>query len=325
VYAGAHTANTGFRFTVAGTNVEWVTGNAGNDVIDASGDNGFVQSYGEGGDDTLIGGSGEDWMFGGAGSDTAVFAGNRADYNILEDYGGWTGWTALIDASGQIDWVISVEKLQFADQTIDAPGARPELVGTENGDAIAAGAARAEIFGLAGDDVLAGGVGDDLIYGGPGADTIAGGDGSDVLFVDNDDTIHGGEGFDYAWADDSRGPLGLVFDAAGTSIEFVWGGMGNDVIDASGVAGAAYAGGTWGIQVQGNAGDDMLIGSLFADIFMGDGGHDTMVFAGNHADYTITAPDAYGNVRVTETATGVTDWLYGVETAKFADGSWALQ
>jgi Ca2+-binding RTX toxin-like protein len=322
VYAGPQTIDAGFHFTAAGTNVEYVTGNGGDDVIDAARADGFFQSYGHDGNDLLIGGTGEDWMFGGMGTDTAQFSGNYADYNILEDCGGWTGWTALINnTTGEIDWAISVEKLQFADVTVDAPNARPEMVGTSGADAIAAGAERAEIFGLDGDDQLAGGDGNDLITGGLGADTMSGGAGSDVLFIDNADTVDGGAGYDYAWADDTKGPIGLQFNAAGTSIEFVWGGMGNDVIDASGVTLSEF---NYGLYVQGMNGDDTMIGSSFSDTFLGGDGVDTMVFAGNRENYTVGAPDQYGNVYVTDIATGAVDGLNGVEMLKFAnDAAWA--
>jgi Ca2+-binding RTX toxin-like protein len=323
VYAGAHTAADGFRFTVAGTNVEYVHGGDGDDVIDASGDNGWIQMFGGDGDDVLIAGDGEDWMWGGRGTDTAVFAGNRADYTLEVDAGGWTGWTLITEnATGKIDWIISVEKLQFADGIFDAPGPRQQVHGTGAVDYLMAGGTSAEMFGLEGDDHLAAGSGDDMLYGGPGADTLSGGDGSDVIFVDNDDIVFGGAGYDYVYADESRGPVGLTFSVAGTDIEFVWGGMGNDVLDASGVAEQP----AFGISLVGNHGDDVLIGSRFADYLEGGEGHDTAVFEGARAGYTVETDAAWGAdwAKVTHTATGTVDWLYSIETVRFADGGWAL-
>ena len=83
VYADAGTAATGLRFALAGTGVEAAFGDAGSDVLDASGTGIYTNVFGGDGNDVLIAGSkGNYTLQGGAGSDTAVFAGNQSDYAI---------------------------------------------------------------------------------------------------------------------------------------------------------------------------------------------------------------------------------------------------
>ncbi|MEL0587155.1 MAG: tandem-95 repeat protein [Candidatus Thiodiazotropha sp. (ex. Lucinoma kazani)] len=72
------------------------------------------------GDDTLTGGAGDDYLDGGAGTDTAVFTGNRADYNITW-YAGTSELVVTDTRSGSpdgTDTIVNVEKMQFSDQTI---------------------------------------------------------------------------------------------------------------------------------------------------------------------------------------------------------------
>lgn len=327
VYASARTDATGFQFAVAGSNVEYVNGSEGSDMLDATGLGvaDFTQLHGDAGDDVFRLGDGIDWVIGGSGHDTLVFTGNLADYTIVEDQWEWTGWTGIThNETGVLDWVLSVETLQFADATIAAPGARAELVGTGAGETIAGTALDEEIFGGDGDDELVAGGGEDILFGGRGADRFRGGEATDVFYVDNDDTlIDGGAGFDYVYADDSQGPLGLTIDLAGKSIENVYGGVGNDVIDASGMALNDF---DFGINAIGDEGDDTIIGSAFDDYVVGGAGTDTMVYLGNRADYTVVSDETWsaGGTRVTHNATGVSDWVYEVEIVKFADVSMTL-
>ena len=168
--------------------------------------------FGGAGNDMLIAGSAGNYtMQGGAGIDTAVFAGNQSDYTI--DGGtpiGWPSWLRVIDnATGAVSWLQTVEQLQFADGTIDAPLPLNAL-GTAGADVINAVAGGEVIYGLAGDDRLTGGSGEDVLDGGAGADRMSGGAGNDCFFIDNSDTlVDGGEGYDSVYVDDSQGAPGL--------------------------------------------------------------------------------------------------------------------
>ena len=125
VYADPSSAASGFHFALAGTGANAVFGGAGNDVLDASGTADYdTMLYGGAGNDTLIPGSaGSYTLQGGAGDDTAVFSGKQSDYTIDGSPVGWPSWATVTDnATGAVNWLQSVEHLQFADGTIDTPG-----------------------------------------------------------------------------------------------------------------------------------------------------------------------------------------------------------
>lgn len=90
---------------VEGTVIENAVGSAHDDVL-----------LGNPGDNRLFGGRGNDWVDGGAGSDTAVFAGNLADYRILNSYG--QVFVEARDGVSGFDTLLGIEFLAFADTTI---------------------------------------------------------------------------------------------------------------------------------------------------------------------------------------------------------------
>ncbi|WP_319799189.1 beta strand repeat-containing protein, partial [Nitrobacter sp.] len=105
--------NTGEAAGDTYTSIENIQGSAFDDTL--IGDNNNNMFRGGGGNDTINGGDG---------IDTAVFSGNRASYT-LTDLGG--GSVRVVGADGT-DTLDSIEKLQFADQTITWPptAAHPE-------------------------------------------------------------------------------------------------------------------------------------------------------------------------------------------------------
>lgn len=318
VFADSSTVAAGFNFNLAGTNAEYVSGNAGKDTFNASTNTGsdyHLEFLGNAGNDTLLGGSGLEYFWGGQGADTFIFSGNRADYAITTDVdlGPWAGWTYIEkigDAGG--DWLMSVETLQFADQTISAPDAYVQYNGTAGANIRIGSDVRDEMYGGAGNDTLSGGGGTDILNGGAGADTLSGGDGNDALFIDNADIVSGGEGYDTVYADDSQGPLGLNFTVGSTGIEAVWGGRGSDVIDAS--TAPAFAP-SLGVSLYGNAGNDTLIGSTFLDLIEGGLGDDTLT-GGLGEDSFIFNLNGPGGGRDT-----ITDFEDGADTLDIWDPS----
>lgn len=283
VYADA-TTTAGFRFAIGSSGVEKVYGNTGADVIDASGaassGEDFRQIYTGAGNDRVIAGSGSyDWIVGGQGTDTAVFAGARADYTIVAEHAsGYSGWTLVYNNStGAMDWLMSVERMQFSDQTVNADLVRSVISGTAAGDVRTGTAVSEEMYGLAGNDRLNGGGGDDILDGGAGADQLLGGDGDDVLFIDGLDTFDGGAGVDQVYVDEARGALGLSFDLAEHNVEIVYGGSRNDRFDGGSSASS--------VELNGLGGDDVLIGSSVAhSSLLGGTGHDVLI-GGASADY----------------------------------------
>ncbi|MDE1567388.1 DUF4214 domain-containing protein [Aquabacter sp. P-9] len=80
-------------------------GTAGNDVI-----------FGGVGADVLVGGPGSDLLHGGRGIDTAVFQGNRADFDIAYSH----GKVLVTDrADASVDTLVNVERIAFDDGTFD--------------------------------------------------------------------------------------------------------------------------------------------------------------------------------------------------------------
>ncbi len=93
-------------------------GGAGNNRITGTLSSDRIE--GGAGDDTLIGGAGNDILLGGDGQDTAIFVGNRADYQITVD-----GWRVRIvdqrdGANDGNDRAEGIERFQFADVTVTA-------------------------------------------------------------------------------------------------------------------------------------------------------------------------------------------------------------
>ena len=130
----------------------------------------------------------------------------------------------------------------------------------------------------------------DILTGTPRADTIVGRDGDDRIFG-----LGGNDNID--------------------------GGKGNDLID----------GGAGNDRLDGNKGDDVLIGGAGDDyIDGGPKGHDTAVYSGNFANYTLSfsaGPEDSEGYRITvadirEGSPEGTDTLRRIEVIKFADGEY---
>ncbi|RVT82076.1 type I secretion target repeat-containing protein, partial [Rhodobacteraceae bacterium CCMM004] len=106
------------------TSIESLSG--GNFDDDLTGDHGRNKlrgMYGEdtlrgnGGNDTLEGGGSDDLIFGGAGWDRALYAHNRADYEIVTN-GNMTTVRYLPGRGEGTDTLYDVEALFFADETV---------------------------------------------------------------------------------------------------------------------------------------------------------------------------------------------------------------
>ncbi|MCU7836243.1 MAG: DUF4214 domain-containing protein, partial [gamma proteobacterium symbiont of Taylorina sp.] len=90
-------------------------GEDGNDIV--FGGEGDDQLFGGNGDDNLSGDAGNDLLLGGKNNDTASFSNNRDQYEINYNFG-MTSVTSLLDSS-DINTLINVENLTFADETIN--------------------------------------------------------------------------------------------------------------------------------------------------------------------------------------------------------------
>jgi serralysin len=75
---------------------------------------------------------------------------------------------------------------------------------------------------------------------------------------------------------------------------------------------------TWIDTAIGGVGDDIFYVNAQDDAIDGGGGADTVVFSGDHADYTLSSK---ATMQIIVTGNGITDTLTNVETLQFADTS----
>lgn len=218
--------------------IESVVGTNGNDTIITDTDT--VSVAGRAGDDTIIGsvnhegfnGSpGNDFIDGGEGEDWITFGDDLFPFadsivgvlvNLSDDAVEVNGSVlppgTAIDPYGDVDTLLGIKYIQ----------------GTDNDDAIFAGASTQFVDGFDGDDTIVGLDGNDLLFGGKGNDTLIGGSGDDLLFGGpGDDSIDGGEGFDvFALAGDSLDDYLIVEGDGVTTVTDLNLADGDEVTDA---------------------------------------------------------------------------------------------
>lgn len=74
-------------------------------------------------DDRLIGGAGRDRLEGGGGIDTAVYSGDMDDYTVAFNGNGvLTVRDNRVDSPEDLDFLTSIEFIQFSDGIIDTAG-----------------------------------------------------------------------------------------------------------------------------------------------------------------------------------------------------------
>lgn len=261
-----------------GTDVEWLTGGSGNDVLTGNDDTNVLR--GGPGNDILRGaGGGGDWLFGDAGSDD--MSGGPGRYDFVSYESATTGVTATINgargddgARGEGDTIHpDVENL------IGGPG-NDTLVGNSEGNLIEGGAgadtiygagAKDELHGSAGNDFLNGGDGDDGLDGGDGNDQVIGAFGNDYLVNGADaDAMYGGPDTDtvayftnapvtadLTGSGGNDGQFGER-DTIGSDVENLYGGSGDD-------------------HLTGNSKDNLILGGAGNDVIFGGAGNDRLV------------------------------------------------
>ena len=267
-----------------GTDHDWLLGGKGTDTLSGSD-----------GNDTLNGGIDNDVITGGAGTDTAVFAGDRAGYTIIDSGGALT----IIGADGT-DTLTGVEWLQFDDQTIAGSGAPASIDGTAAGEVLT---------GTSGGDTLNGLAGGDTLNGLAGADTLSGGADDDVLNGGaGNDSLDGGAGADSASYADAVSAVTVSLAVSGPQNTQ---GDGTDtLVSIENLAGSNFAD-----TLTGDAGSNVLKGAAGDDTLDGGGGSDTAVFSGNRAGYTIVNTDGVATV----SGADGTDTLRNIEFLAFSD------
>ena len=246
---------------LGGAGADRLDGDAGNDLIRGGndrdtirggtdqdtlyGDAGADELSGDAGHDSILGGTGEDLVLGGSGNDTV--RGQEGHDRIY----GELGDDLLYGDAGE-------------DLLLGGDGA-DQLVGGEHADRLYGGAHNDLLYGSGGDDQLYGEDGDDQLQGNTGRDRLYGGAGNDVLSGNEDDDHLQGE----VGADSLFGNAGEDLLEGGEGADFLSGGEHADVL---------LAGVGLGKILQGDGGDDILVGAdsggndgdLFDGIYLGD-------------------------------------------------------
>jgi Ca2+-binding RTX toxin-like protein len=152
-------------------------------------------------------------------------------------------------------------------------------------------------------NVLTGTSGSESLTGGGGNDTFNAGDGNDFLYIDRFDTsINAGAGFDAIFIQDNAN---FTLNVGATGAEWVYGWVGNNVLDASTAA--------TGVTMVGEAGADQLIGSAFNDYLYIDS-LDTQIDAGAGSNDALFVYVGSGQVATDTTinmATANAEWALG--------------
>lgn len=165
--------------------------------------------------------------------------------------------------------------------------------------------------GEGGNDTLYGADGDDTVMSQGGSDISYGGLGNDVIWSDQsdwalatspvmgNDTIYGGDGDDYILDLGGRNSLSVT-----TSVDLVYGGLGNDVIsvfagndtiDAGSGDDVVWAG-PGNDTVTGGDGEDYIYGGAGTDVLAGGNGADYYYFSRSDGAQTVTEVSGEGAV-----------------------------
>lgn len=295
--------------------------------------------------DLLLGAGGTDVIYGSNLADAVfynngVISGGFGSFDNIEQF--WLGdGDDVIDLTahgvGGIDYAKDVLVQAGAGNDIIIGGAGKDnlqgdagddiIFGWRGSDTISGGLGNDILYGddlgfnnIAGDDIVDGGAGNDTLYGGRGSDRMTGGDDNDILYGQaGGDNLSGGTGDDTLYGDDAdtisndtlNGDAGndLLYGGAGS--DELYGGTGDDLLD----------GGSSNDYVHGGGGNDTIIAGSGDDVIDGSADSDTLVFAGNRADYMF-ALQLDGSFVATDQRAGSpegTKSIRNVEFFRFAD------
>ena len=316
-----------------GAGDDFVNGGEGDDLVSGGNGNDYVEGaegndtlFGGAGDDTMIGDQGADIQTGGAGNDQFSFflstlQGDSlfsAPDRIVDFTGAGTAGgdtislrdRVVFDGKVAINPVLGIElpgggnglKDMFYttnrgttwliadtndDGRLDSQDTAIAFTGVQNfteGDFVSTTFVTA---GTSFADVLVGTASDDVIYGLGGNDRINGGLGNDELDGGaGNDNLNGGGGFDTLYGGTGNDVLSLRISDLGGNVE---GGAGDDVLIGSDTTFSLNTlngnegndilrAGAGGASMLGEDGNDRLVGSAGDDQFVGGQGVDTFVF-----------------------------------------------
>lgn len=237
----------------------------GNDILDASGltpASGLTRSVIQGGsgNDQLVGSGLDDRFIGILGDDTidGLTSITSDQWAVISDFD-ITLTDSLLTVNGEFDSFTNIELVTLnglgGDNVIDASATT------------SAGGITGIVFnGGAGNDTLIGGSTRGIFQDKLGNNTIIGGGGTD-------DSIFVSEDVDMSVSDTTFTVDGFTSTHSGIERMDLWGGAGDNVIDASAVT---VASGFTHLQIIGFDGNDTLTGSALADTILVSGGINTL-------------------------------------------------
>lgn len=276
----------GMDILVGGTGDDSVYGDSGNDRLE--GKSGEDRLYGGSGNDKLVGGDGDDYLrddagrddfIGGNGVDTVSYWGHKNGVNVNLKTG----------KNSSADTYSSIENLYGSDLASDT------------------------LYGDNYDNLLYGAAEDDRLYGYSGNDTLKGGDGNDYLRDESGrDVFFGGSGQDTVsyWGHKSGMTANLTTGAnsGGDSYDSIEHLLGSNIADDK------FYGNSYGNNLDGAGGDDVLFGYAGNDVLVGREGTDRL-YGGTGSD-TLTGGDGNDYLR-DESGLDVFDGGAGQDTASY--------
>ncbi|MXO65948.1 calcium-binding protein [Altericroceibacterium endophyticum] len=261
----AQPATGGADYLVGDGPDDTIDGLAGDDVIlGGAGDDTIL---GSDGNDTLRGGAGDDQLYGGAGDD--ILSGDTGS-DMLDGGDG----VDIADYSFSLDsWSIDLGEGSARITTTQNSTQAETLTGIEG------------VIGGLGSDTIIGNGSSNRIQGGGGSDTLAGAGGDDTFVYDGDesgvDAVDGGAGNDSIVAESDDTVIGLtsltgveIITAQGYADVTISTTDDADVLDLSGAVLDGIA------SINMGQGDDVITGSLGADVINAGDGNDTIRYIG---------------------------------------------
>ncbi|MCF2147694.1 M10 family metallopeptidase C-terminal domain-containing protein [Desmonostoc muscorum LEGE 12446] len=286
-----------------------LTGNGGNNFLNAIEFTGSVTLDGGFGIDTLYGAAGDDILIGGRSAEDDAILGNGGNDLV---YGGdfqsttFTGNDALNGGAGN--------------DTLFGGDGNDFLIGDTNDDQLFGGFDNDTLFGNDGNDTLMGEDGLDNLYGGDGIDSLSGGNGIDYIEGNiGDDLLFGDDGDDILHGGDNNDKLN-----GGNGNDQLFGDTGNDTLMGVQVSvGSNFGKDEIDILIGGQGQDSFVFGSSGNLFFYNDGNllsqgttdyariidfglDDRIVLAGSKELYTLSAvPTSIGNSGGRASDTGI--------------------
>lgn len=272
--------------------------------------------------DTLIGGEGDDRLFGGRGGDTFSFDVSHPGHDTVFGFDQFDnveltgfGYLTVDDFSAHL--VQNGTDVEFSDQGVSitfsntsltrvqnawtpplAPVGTDQddvLVGNDSDNVIEGGDGGDLIVGAGGDDIVIGGNGNDILNGGAGNDVLTGGNGYDTFVLNPNDP--GTSTITDLSRDDIIDLTSFGFETANQAMEYMQLNGGDVIFSFEGVTAIFQNVSLQDVFtvinlpeiINGDVGDNDLIGTDRDSTIIGSGGHDLLV--GNGGNDTLNGGD----------------------------------